>query len=333
MYDGTQEVSFTYDANGMRKTKNTGSWTYTYTYNGSQLTQMTFLTSEVFYFTYDPQGHPATVKWNNHVYYYITNLQGDVIAIADQGVVVVEYKYDAWGKLLSITGSEAQMMGRLNPLRYRGYVYDQETGLYYLQSRYYNPEWGRFLNADALVSTGGLLGNNMFMYCLNNPIRYFDYQGMLSSDIYYATLGDGDTITAKVKGKQEWKSRKDPRHGSHKRKKSGERERNVGHPNGEEHSRRPKGNGMPIHKMVELSMADYVYVQSETTMPADELIFYDDAAVSTTPVDIVSGDVYHTEIALSIDMNPQTMMLFAIGGAALGVAYACFGATPNLMHK
>ena len=177
MYDGTQEVSFTYDANGMRKTKNTGSRTYTYTYNGSQLTQMTFLTSQVFYFTYDPQGHPATVKWNNHVYYYITNLQGDVIAIADQGVVVVEYKYDAWGKLLSITGSEAQMMGRLNPLRYRGYVYDQETGLYYLQSRYYNPEWGRFLNADALVSTGGLLGNNMYSYCWNNPVRYYDDLG------------------------------------------------------------------------------------------------------------------------------------------------------------
>ena len=178
MYDGTQEVSFTYDANGMRKTKNTGSRTYTYTYNGSQLTQMTFLTSEVFYFTYDPQGHPATVKWNNHVYYYITNLQGDVIAIVDQGTVVVEYRYDAWGKLLSVTGSEAQMIGVLNPLRYRGYVYDHETGLYYLQSRYYNPEWGRFINADAYASTGqGLLGGNMFAYCNNNPVNNIDCAG------------------------------------------------------------------------------------------------------------------------------------------------------------
>ena len=145
---------------------------------------MTFLNTEVFYFTYDPQGHPATVKWNNHVYYYITNLQGDVIAILDQGTVVVEYKYDAWGKLLSITGSEAQMIGRLNPLRYRGYVYDQETGLYYLQSRYYNPEWGRFLNADALVSTGGLLGNNMFAYCGNNPINTADHSGNKPGDVF-----------------------------------------------------------------------------------------------------------------------------------------------------
>ena len=154
---------------------------------------MTFLNTEVFYFTYDPQGHPATVKWNNHVYYYITNLQGDVIAILDQGTVVVEYKYDAWGKLLSITGSEAQVIGRLNPLRYRGYVYDQETQLYYLQSRYYNPEWGRFLNADALVSTGGLLGNNMFAYCGNNPVTRYDPTGR---EYFLACYSDGRAIQA-----------------------------------------------------------------------------------------------------------------------------------------
>ena len=190
MYDGTQEVSFTYDANGMRKTKNTGSWTYTYTYNGSQLTQMTFLTSEVFYFTYDPQGHPATVKWNNHLYHYVTNLQGDVIAILDQGTVVVEYSYDAWGKVLSVTGSSASSIGALNPLRYRGYVYDQETQLYYLQSRYYNPEWGRFLNADNYPSTGqGLTGNNMFAYCGNNPVLRKDDGGEFWNIVIGAVVG------------------------------------------------------------------------------------------------------------------------------------------------
>ena len=67
---------------------------------------------------------------------------------------MVEYTYDAWGNLLSTTGSLAETLGKLNPLRYRGYVYDHETGLYYLQSRYYDPEIGRFINADALVSTG-----------------------------------------------------------------------------------------------------------------------------------------------------------------------------------
>jgi len=91
---------------------------------------------------------------------------------------VVSYDYDAWGKILTIGGSMASTLGTLNPLRYRGYVYDQETGLYYLQSRYYTPEWGRFLNADVFVSTGqGLLGNNMFAYCLNNPSNYHDPSG------------------------------------------------------------------------------------------------------------------------------------------------------------
>ena len=78
----------------------------------------------------------------------------------------------------------ATTLGNLNPLTYRGYVYDQETGLYYLQSRYYNPEWGRFLNADALVATGqGMLGNNMFAYCNNNPVMYVDPTGHSLVDI------------------------------------------------------------------------------------------------------------------------------------------------------
>ena len=75
------------------------------------------------------------------------------------------YTYDAWGNILSTTGSMASTLGQISPLRYRGYVYDEETELYYLQSRYYDPAIGRFLNADAFVSTGqGLLGNNMFAY-------------------------------------------------------------------------------------------------------------------------------------------------------------------------
>ena len=76
--------------------------------------------------------------------------------------------------------SIASTLGVHNPLRYRGYVYDQETGLYYLQSRYYNPEWGRFISADTYVSTGqGLLGNNMFAYCGNNPVKMYDKTGFM----------------------------------------------------------------------------------------------------------------------------------------------------------
>jgi RHS repeat-associated protein len=91
---------------------------------------------------------------------------------------VVQYTYDAWGNILTTTGTLAESLGVINPLTYRGYVYDQETGLYYLQSRYYNPTIGRFINADALVATGqGLTGNNMFTYCGNNPVNRYDNDG------------------------------------------------------------------------------------------------------------------------------------------------------------
>ena len=90
------------------------------------------------------------------------------------GNVAASYRYDPYGKATSALGSHAN----INPLRYRGYVFDHETGLYYLQSRYYDPEIGRFINADAFASTGqGLLGNNMFAYCSNNPLRYTDSAG------------------------------------------------------------------------------------------------------------------------------------------------------------
>lgn len=95
-----------------------------------------------------------------------------MVGIIDKsGNLLVSYTYDAWGNILSVTGSMASTLGKLNPLTYRGYVYDWEIGLYYLRSRYYNPERGRFINADAFVSTGqGFVGNNMFAYCNNNPV-------------------------------------------------------------------------------------------------------------------------------------------------------------------
>ena len=102
------------------------------------------------------------------------------MAILDTpGAEVVGYSYDAWGNPLDTTGSMKLSLGLYNPLRYRGYVYDQETGLYYLQSRYYNPEMGRFINADNRISNvgGNVLGNNMFAYCMNNPINMSDPTG------------------------------------------------------------------------------------------------------------------------------------------------------------
>lgn len=170
--------TFTYNADGMRTKRANGTNTYTYVYNGSQLTQMTKGT-DTLYFTYDAGGTPIAVTYNGTVYYYATNLQGDIVAILNSAsTAVVKYAYDAWGNPLSRTGTMASTLGALNPLRYRGYVYDQETSLYYLQSRYYNPAIGRFINADKFVSTGqGLLGYNMFAYCGNNPINRIDPTG------------------------------------------------------------------------------------------------------------------------------------------------------------
>ena len=104
--------------------------------------------------------------------FLLVHLHGDIVAILDSnGNKVVEYKYDAWGRPISKTGSMATSLGELNPFRYRGYVYDEETGVYYLRSRYYSPGWPRFLNADALTK------GNLFAYCSNNPINFHDPDG------------------------------------------------------------------------------------------------------------------------------------------------------------
>ena len=95
------------------------------------------------------------------------------------GTEVVKYTYDAWGKVLSTGGSLASTLGAIQPFRYRGYVYDVETGLYYLRTRYYNPQWERFINADALIN------GNLFAYCSNNPIIYKDSNGTSSILVAY----------------------------------------------------------------------------------------------------------------------------------------------------
>ena len=179
MSNGTTTWNYTYNADGMRTQRTNGTTTYRYIYNGSTLTQMTVGT-DTLYFNYDASGVPLTVTYNGTTYYYATNTQGDIVAILNAaGQLVVSYSYDAWGNLLSTTGTMAATLGTVNPLRYRGYVYDTETGLYYLQSRYYNPELGRFINADGQISGvgGEVLGYNMFAYCMNNPVNMSDSEG------------------------------------------------------------------------------------------------------------------------------------------------------------
>ncbi len=113
-------------------------------------------------------------------YYYLYNAQGDVTSILDANLnVVVSYYYDSWGKPTSTTGTLKASLGTLNPFRYRGYIYDEETGFYYLNSRYYDPETGRFINADdvSYLGIGGILSYNLFAYCENDPVNGYDPYG------------------------------------------------------------------------------------------------------------------------------------------------------------
>ena len=170
------DISYRYDADGLRISKTVNGTTYNYFYLGDQLVEMTWDNNRM-HFTYDEIG-PASVNYNGTEYFYVKNAQGDVTGLVNaSGTRVVTYTYDAWGNPLTTTGSLATTLGEQNPLRYRGYVYDTETGLYYLQSRYYNPGWGRFINADSLIDNRGVHTQNVFAYCGNNPVNHVDSDG------------------------------------------------------------------------------------------------------------------------------------------------------------
>ncbi len=171
------DAQFSYDHNGLRIKKVVNNVTTHYTLNGKSIVHVAQGDDDLHFF-YDAQGKPAMVRFNNSDYFYVYNMQGDVVAMIDAtGTQVVEYMYDAWGVLIAKTGTMADTLGTLNPFRYRGYVYDEETGLYYLRSRYYNPAWKRFINGDSTISYGGLLGENVFEYCANSPQNYIDENG------------------------------------------------------------------------------------------------------------------------------------------------------------
>ena len=187
--------SYKYNADGLRTSRSNGVTTYNYIYNGSSLSQMT-VGGNTLYFAYDASGTPMSVTYNGTNYYYAANLQGDVTAILNtSGSAVVQYTYDAWGKLLNTTGSMAETLGEINPLRYRGYVYDIETGLYYVSSRYYDPEIGRFISpdtTDVLTATPmELTDKNLYAYCDNNPVMREDKGGQFWNIIAGAVIGGG----------------------------------------------------------------------------------------------------------------------------------------------
>ena len=190
------DVSYTYNADGIRTGKVSDGTVYEYIVNGSQLLGMRWTYNSVEYYIsyiYDETGAPIGMKYrtNNYAeevfdyFFFEKNLQGDVVAVYNaDGSRIAGYMYDAWGRVSlddipsGLTYAQTMAIGAGNPFRYRGYIYESDIGCYYLQSRFYNPAWGRFLNADGYVSTGtGLLGYNMYAYCNNNPVMFCDHSG------------------------------------------------------------------------------------------------------------------------------------------------------------
>lgn len=138
-------------------------------------------------YLYDLDGMVCGLKHNGTAYYFYKNLQGDVIAITDDsGKTIARYTYDAWGKCTIVSDNSDTDIATINPFRYRSYYYDAETGLYYLQSRYYDPEVGRFISADNcrfLGANGVIVGYNLFSYGENIPTMTGDPCGNFVSGI------------------------------------------------------------------------------------------------------------------------------------------------------
>lgn len=186
--------TFVYGADGIRVRKND---TY-YTLDGDKILKESGPHGTLVYY-YGASG-VIGFRYNGIDYYYRKNLQGDVIAIhSASGTCVATYAYDAWGKHLAIRDGNGNAVdastahiANINPFRYRGYYFDRETNLYYLQTRYYDPDTGRFLNADAVDYLGEgeeLRGYNLFTYCSNRPIHLSDPTGKFLCAAIGATVG------------------------------------------------------------------------------------------------------------------------------------------------
>ena len=183
-------IDYTYNANGIRTSKAirdvaTGaSETHTYTLDGTKILRETWTKDNVEHTIiplYDNEDSVCGIQYNGEPYYFQKNLQGDIIAIVDKNVeTVARYSYDAWGVCTIPEDKSECGLATINPYRYRGYYYDTEIGLYYVSSRYYNPENSRWLNGDDvefISFDNTLLNLDLFVYCKNDPINHTDFDG------------------------------------------------------------------------------------------------------------------------------------------------------------
>ena len=182
---GATDATFDYNDEGIRSSKTVSGVKHTYHLNGTQIVAEEW-DNKLLIYLYDESGSPIGMQYRTtsyaegvfDTYWFEKNLQGDIVAVYnDAGTLLATYAYDAWGGIASLRYSNggSSTAAQYNPFRYRGYYRDSETGFYYLNSRYYDPNTGRFINADSQLNIGeGVLGCNMYTYCLNNPVNGYD---------------------------------------------------------------------------------------------------------------------------------------------------------------
>lgn len=187
-----KSISYVYDSQGHRVQKTVNGVTTDYLYSGDLLMRQIDGTNTLD-FQYDANGDMVGFDYNGTPYYYLRNIFNDIAGIVDgNGDVVAKYRYDAYGNIIYSSGD----MAAINPVRYRGYYFDAETNWYYLETRYYNPEWYRFISPDCFFIAGdAITGSNMYAYCNNNPVSYVDPSGMYS---FSELIGDTIWFNSKL---------------------------------------------------------------------------------------------------------------------------------------
>ena len=214
---GAINIGFTYDVDGLRTSKtipNVGL-EHKYYYVGNRLQYETLGGSSALWYFYDADGNPSGIRYKDNSgtvndYYFVCNWRGDVVQIYNaSGTLVGSYTYDAWGRVTeNATSADTENITETNPIRYRGYYYDTETRLYYVNSRYYDPAVKRFLNSDdellSATSTQTVTNKNFFAYCDNNPITRADSEGEVWHIIIGAAIGGiSSAASAIITGKAE----------------------------------------------------------------------------------------------------------------------------------
>lgn len=182
--DSNNNISFSYSNDGKRLSKIVNGVETRYYLEGSDIV-LEKCNNNVLYYIRNSIGGLIAFKYNDNLYYYLKNAHDDITGILDSNYnVVARYQYDSWGNIVSIVddlgndvAEDTLHIANINPFRYRSYYYDKETKLYYLNTRYYNPRWGRFINADGVISTSSVSGFNLYQYTFSNPINHIDANG------------------------------------------------------------------------------------------------------------------------------------------------------------